>query len=72
MARYERNNRKTKTKSNLFPLEIKVDEAIIQNPQDIAQEFNNFFASVGSKLAKKIPNTEKKCQDFLTSHNEKM
>ena len=63
---------KQKTKSNLLPQEIKVDETIIQNPQDIAKEFNKFFTSVGSKLAKKIPNTEKKFQDFLTSHNEKM
>ena len=63
---------KQKTKSNLLPQEIKVDESIIQNPQDIAKEFNRFFTSVRSKLAKKIPNIEKKIQDFLASHNEKM
>ena len=44
----------------------------MQNPQGIAKEFNNFFTSVGPKLAKKIPNTGKKFQDFLTSHNEKL
>ena len=43
-----------------------------QNPQGIAKEFNNFFTSVGPKLAKKIPNTENTLPDFLTSHNEKM
>ena len=63
---------KHKTKSNIFPQEIKADQTIIQNPQDIAKEFNDFFISVGPKLAKKISNTEKKVQDFLTSHNEKM
>ena len=49
---------KQKTKSNLLPQEIKVDKTIIQNSQDIAKEFNTFFTSVGSKLAKKIPNTK--------------
>ena len=44
---------KQKTKPNLLPQEIKVDKTIIQNPQDIAKEFNKFFTSVGSKLAKK-------------------
>ena len=63
---------KQKTKSNLLPQEIKVDETIIQNLQDNAKKFNKFFTSVASKLVKKIPNTEKKFQDFLTSHNEKM
>ena len=63
---------KQKTKSDLLPQEIKVGETIIQNPQDIAKDFNKFFTSVRSKLAKKIPNTEKIFQDFLTSHSEKM
>ena len=48
-----------KTKSNLLPQEIIVDKSIIQNPQDIAEEFNKYFTSVGPKLARKIPNTEK-------------
>ena len=63
---------KQKIKLNLLPQEIKVDETIIQNPQDFAKEFNKFCTSVGSKLAKEIPNTEKKFQDFLTCHNEKI
>ena len=61
---------KQKTKSNLLPQEIKVYKTIIQNPQGISKEFNKFFTSVGPKLAKKIPNTEKTFQDFLTCHNE--
>ena len=34
---------KQKAKSNLLPREIKVDKTIIQKPQKIAKEFNNFF-----------------------------
>ena len=34
---------KQKTKSNLLPWEVKVDKSIIQNPQDIAKEFNKFL-----------------------------
>ena len=45
---------------------------MIQNPQDIGKKFNKFVISVGSKLAKKMSNTVKKFQGFLTSHNEKM
>ena len=41
---------KQKRKSNLLPQEIKVDKTIIQNPQGIAKEFNNFFTSVETKL----------------------
>ena len=63
---------KQETKPNLLPQETKVNKTIIQNPQDIAKEFSKFFTSVRPKLAKKIPNTDEKCQDFLTSHNEKM
>ena len=45
----QRNNWKKKRKSNLLPREIKVYETIIQNPQDIAKEFNKIFTSIGSK-----------------------
>ena len=72
MASYERNNWKTKNKSNLLPPKIKADETILQKPQEIAKEFNKFFTSVEPTLAGKIPDTEKTFQDFLTSHNEKM
>ena len=45
---------------------------MIQNPQDTGKKFNKFVISVGSKLAKKMSNTVKTFQGFLTSHNEKM
>ena len=63
---------KQNTKSNILPREIKVDESIIQNPQEIAKGFNKFFTSIGSTLAGKFPETQKLFPDFLTSHNEKM
>ena len=63
---------KQKTKSNLLPRKIKVDKTIIQNPQDIAKEFNKLFTSVGPQLRKKIFNTEKLFQDVLIFYNEKM
>ena len=63
---------KQKTKSNLLSQEIKVDKTTLQKPQEIAEEFNKFFTSVGPTLAGKIPDTEKSFQDFSTSHNEKM
>ena len=62
---------KQKTKSNLLPREIKVNKTIIQKPQEMAKKLNKFFTSVGPTLARKIPNTENSCQDFLTSYNEK-
>ena len=55
---------KQKAKSNLLRREIKVDKTIIQNSQEIAKEFNNFFTSVGPTFAGKIPDTEKSFQDF--------
>ena len=54
---------KQKKNSNFLPKEIKVDKTLIQSPQDIAEEFNKFLISVGPKLAKKIPNTEKTFQE---------
>ena len=63
---------KQKTKSNLLPREIKVDKTIIQNPQEVAKEFNNFFTSFRPTLAGNISDIEKSFQDFFTSHNQKM
>ena len=63
---------KQKTKSNPLPQEINVDRTIIQNPQDIAKEFNKCFTSVGPQLGKKILNTKKILQEVLIINNEKM
>ena len=55
---------KRKTKSNLLPQEIKVDATIIQNPQDVAIEFNKFFTSVGSNWQKKSSTLKKHFKTF--------
>ena len=65
----KQKKQKQKTKSNLLPREIKVDGTNIQNIQAFAKEFNKIFTSVGSKLVKNIPNSERKFQDFLKTHN---
>ena len=49
---------------------IKKTLYIIQ--RDIAKELNKSFTSDGSKLAKRVPYTLKKFQNFSKSHNEKM
>ena len=43
-----------KPQSLNFPNKIQVDNAQISNPNDIAKEFNNFFANISSKLASSI------------------
>ena len=74
LHKYKTNSKRTgqvmeeitekKAKSILLFQEINVDKTIIQNTQDIAKEFNKSFISVGSKLAKKFPNTEKNVKTF--------
>ena len=44
---------KQKTKSNSLLPEIKVDEIIIENLEDITKEFNKFNTSAAPNLAKK-------------------
>ena len=51
---------KQKAKSNLLFGKI----TIAQNPREIAQEFNKYFAAVGKNLAEKIPNTGKSFHDL--------
>lgn len=45
---------KQKAKSNHLLQEIKVDNIIVQNPNEVAQEFNKYFTSVGPNLAEKF------------------
>ena len=44
---------------------IKVNDKIIDDPQLIANQFNDYFANVGSSLAKNIPRSTKLPSDFL-------
>ena len=55
LKKQKQKQKKTEQKLNLLPYENKVDKTIIQNPQDVAKEVDNFFASVGPKLTKKSP-----------------
>ena len=57
---------KQKPKLNLLPAENKVDKSIIQNPQNVAKEFNKCFTSVGPKLQKKSPTLSKHFKAFDT------
>ena len=45
---------KEKTKSNVLPKTIKIKDKNLYNEEEIAYEFNTFFTSVGSELAKKF------------------
>ena len=45
------------------------DDNTITNPIEIAQNFNNFFTSIGTNLQKKIPPTKKKFTDYLKKPN---
>ena len=45
--------------------QIKTNDSIIEDPQEIANKFNEFFANVGPNLAKTIPTTTKQPVDFM-------
>ena len=47
---------KAKIQSNNLPRQIIRCDIIIKNPQEIAEEFNNFFINIGPELSSKIPN----------------
>ena len=47
---------KIKLKSSNLPKRITVNDADIFDERKIANEFNPFFRSIGSKLGSKIPN----------------
>ncbi len=46
--------------------EIVCNRGLINDPQQIADKFNNFFANVGPDLAKKIPPVSNKFNHFLS------
>ena len=52
------------TESSL-PIKLVIEEKDITEIKDIAEEFNNFFANVGSNLAKKVPNSSNSFTTFL-------
>ena len=76
LLKYKQNPRKTWEiiKSTLpnsscchFPNPIKINDATAENPTTILNEFNNYFCSIGSKLANNIlGKTKKKPYEFLS------
>ena len=57
--------KKSKDKSCVIN-EIKVGEHSIHNPKHIAEYFNEFFSSIGDKIAAEIIPTSKIPEDYLT------
>lgn len=50
---------------------FKIDDVVTSDKKRISNGFNDFYINVGSNLAKKIPNSDKKPQDFIKGINEK-
>ena len=42
-----------------------MDEKVITDPREIAQQLNRFFSGIGQSLAEKIPLSERKPEDFM-------
>ena len=61
------SSRKNKNNSNVSA--IISDDNTITDPIEIAQNFNNFFTSIGINLEKKIPPTKKTFTDYLKKPN---
>ena len=61
------SSRKNKNSGNVPA--ITSDDNTITDPVEIAQNFNNFFTSIGTNLQKKIPPTKKNFTDYLKKQN---
>ena len=57
------SSRKNKNCGNISA--IIADDNTITDPNEIAQNSNNFFTSIGPNLQKKIPPTKKNFTDYL-------
>ena len=56
---------KIKLKSSNLPRRITINEVDIFDKRKIANEFNAFFANIGSKLASKIPNASTTFESYI-------
>ena len=61
------SSRKNKNNGNVSA--IIADDNTVTDPIEIAQNFNNFFTSIGPNLQKKIPPTKKNFTDYLKKPN---
>ena len=60
-----------KSKKNNTPSSLLIDRKTTANPKDIAENFNNFFTSIGTKLQNNIPPTRRQYFDYLKYPNPK-
>ena len=60
------NNKKSGS-DNIY---LSENEAIIRDPKQVANQFNNYFVIVAEKLTKKISQTNNKYQDCLKNRNQ--
>ena len=59
------------SRSRFSPNCLKIKDALVTDKDKIANEFNNFFNSIASKIDSKIVKTESKFHDSLNNPNEK-
>ena len=57
----------TKSQNNNIPKKIMKEDIEINNPDQIANTFNEYFANIGSGLADEIPEVDKSPSGYLTS-----
>ena len=63
---------KSKVVSSTLPRRVIVNKEEIYDQNIIAEKFNNFFVNVGPSLASKIPNTDKKFENYFETTNNLM
>lgn len=61
----ESMNRNTSKQSEIN--KVNVNGSTLTDPTDIANEFNDFFSSIGQKISSNIPKTSADFQDFLNA-----
>ena len=57
------------TKSDILVTKIRYNGDIVEDPENIANTFNNFFSSIGTNLAEGIPPSAKHFSDYLGTPN---
>ena len=54
-----------KNDKSSFPQEFKIDNEIVTNRTNIAESFNNYFSTIGSKTGKNVSHTNAQYTDYL-------
>lgn len=63
------NNLLSRGKSSSHPSKLVVDNEIIEDNSNMAEQFNSFFATIGPDLADKIPQSQRHFTDYLAKNN---